>query len=120
MDVSILVAGFVLLLAVVAGGYVVVTKVVVREVPDSQRAAVFRGGSFLRLAGPGRTTVLPMVERAVMLTIGDEGTALVEGRAQFGGADIPVRSSAHLESGERVHIIGFDREEAAVVLKAGA
>lgn len=39
MDVSILVAELVLLVAIVAGGYVVVTKVVVREVPDSQRAA---------------------------------------------------------------------------------
>lgn len=96
----------------------VVAKVVVREVPDNQRAAVFRRGSFLRLGGPGRMAVIPMVDWATMLTIGDEGTALVEGRAQFGGADIPVRSSAHLVSGERARIIGFDREEAAVISKA--
>ena len=89
-----------------------------RRVPDNERAAVFRGGSFLRLGGPGRTVVLPIVDRAIMLTIGDEGTALVEGRAQFEGRDIPVRSAAQLESGERVRIIGFDREEAAVVSKA--
>ena len=118
MDIWILFVMNAAVLAILVAGFFVVTKVMLRNVPDNQRAAVFRGGSFLKLGGPGRTLVLPMVDRAVMLTIGDEGTALVEGRAQFGGADIPVRSSAHLESGERVRIIGFDREEAAVILKA--
>ena len=109
----------IILFALFAGWvYVVLMKVMVREVPDNQRAAVIRGGSFLRLSGPGRMVLLPIVDRATMLAIGDEGTALVEGRAQFGNADIPVRSSAHLASGERVRIIGFDREEAAVILKA--
>lgn len=118
MDIWILFVMNAAVLAILVAGFFVVTKVMLRNVPDNQRAAVFRGGSFLKLRGPGRTLVLPMVDRAVMLTIGDEGTALVEGRAQFEGADIPVRSSAHLESGERVRIIGFDREEAAVILKA--
>ena len=48
MDIWILV----ILFAVhFAGWLFVVTKVVVREVPDNQRAAVFRRGSFLRLGG---------------------------------------------------------------------
>ena len=117
MDFMILVVTMAVALSMVVGGMFVTLKVSTREIPDNQRAALFRGGEFQKLAGPGKVMVLPLVDRAIPLAIGDVGEALVEGRAQFGGADVPIRSSAHLDTGDPVRIVGFDREQAAVVLK---
>lgn len=114
--VPIAVAAFVLL--VVLAGTFAVLKVGTRDISDKERVALFRAGTFVRLAGPGKVLVLPIVDRGIDIAIDDVGTALVDGRAEFGGVDIPIRSSVLLDSGDMVRIIGFDREDAAVVLKA--
>lgn len=113
---AIALLGFVLVVFVAT--FALVWKSSVREIPDNQRAAIFRAGSFVKLGGPGRTMVVPLLDRAIPLALDDVGVALVEGSAQFGGANIPIRSAAHLDTGESVRIIGFDREAAAVVEKA--
>ncbi len=114
----ILVAVVVATLVVFVGIFTVVPGVSMREVPDTQRLAIFRFGTFRTLGGPGPTKVMPVVDRAIALSVDDVGAALEEGRAQFGRVDVPVRASAFFETGEAVRIIGFDRDQAAVIVKA--
>ena len=118
MDYLILGVANLLALMIIGGGTWFMIKTSTRKVPDTERVALFRGGSFQRLAGPGKVFAMPIIDRAVPVAIDDVPTALVDGRAEFGGVDIPIKSSVLLDSGDMVRIIGFDREEAAVVLKA--
>jgi hypothetical protein len=118
MDYGILAATGLFMMVCVVGGAFIMVKAGTRDVSDKERVALFRAGAFQRLAGPGKVFAMPLLDRAVPIAIDDVGTALVEGRAQFGGVDIPIKSSVLLESGDMVRIIGFDREEAAVVLRA--
>jgi hypothetical protein len=106
------------IVALLALAGIIMLRASVRDVPKDQRLAIVRLGTFKTLGGPGRTRVLPLVERAVVLSVDDVGSALVEGQAEFGGVEIPVRASAFFEAGEAVQIIGFDRDQAAVIVKA--
>jgi hypothetical protein len=90
----------------------------VRDVPENQRLAVYRSGAFRMLGGPGPVKTLPALDQVVLLSVDDVGAAVVEGQANFGGLDVPVRASAFFEAGEAVKIIGFDRDQASVVVKA--
>lgn len=118
MNMWILGAVIVVVLVIFGGIAKAVLRASMREVPKDERLAICRAGAFRTLAGPGPTRVWPVLDRAVVLSVDDVGSALVEGRAEFSGVDIPVRASAFFEAGEAVRIIGFDRNQAAVIVKA--
>ncbi len=55
MDMVILVVMMAVFMVVFTGGMFVTLKVMTREIPDDERVALFRGGAFQKLAGPGKT-----------------------------------------------------------------
>ncbi len=88
-------------------------------VGESQRFAVFRLGRFNAYVGPGLVLVMPFLDRAIRLKVGDIGELISTEFATFSDVQIPVSSIGSLRAGSSVRIAAFDKSgpqlEAALV-----
>ena len=88
-------------------------------VGESQRYAVFRLGRFNSYVGPGFVLVMPFLDRALRLEVGDTGVLISTEFAAFSDVQIPVSSVGSLRVGSSVRIAAFDKSgpqlEAALI-----
>ncbi len=75
---------------------------------ESQRFAVFRLGRFNAYVGPGFFLVIPFLDRALRLEVGDIGSLTSTEFATFSDVQIPVSSVGSLRVGSSVRIAAFD------------
>ena len=75
----------------------------------SQRFAVLRLSQYLGLKGPGLLILLPIIDKAYILSIGDRGQMLTNEAAIFHGLEIPVSVQDRISVGAEVAIVEFRR-----------
>jgi regulator of protease activity HflC (stomatin/prohibitin superfamily) len=75
---------------------------------ESQRFALFRLGRFNGYVGPGLVVILPFLDRAFRLEVGDTGVLISTEFATFSNVQVPVPSVGRLRVGSSVRIASFD------------
>ena len=103
---------FVIVLAILV---IVILYRTIRIVGESERFAVFLLGRFQAFKGPGLVIVIPDVQKAHRLRVGDIGVLTGSEIARFGEVDIPVSNTGSLRQGQAVRIDGFDGVEPRLV-----
>ncbi|MBP7342708.1 MAG: hypothetical protein GXY72_11280 [Deltaproteobacteria bacterium] len=86
-----------------------------RMVPEQQRIALFRRGQYAGLKGPGMVLVIPYLDRAHKISIGDRGVLLEDGTARFGEFAVPVVFSRYIAPETSVQVVGFTKDGPQVV-----
>ena len=86
---------------------VVVVAMLVKIIPETRRYAIFVGGQFEGLKGPGLVLKLPRSNvNWLPLAVGDRGTLASTGIAAFGDVQVPVEVNGGAVN-SRIKIIGF-------------
>ena len=86
---------------------VVIAVMLVKITPETRRYAVFVGGQFEGLKGPGLVFKFPRSNvKWLSLAIGDRGTLASTEIAAFGDSQVPVEVSVGTAN-SRIRIIGF-------------
>ncbi len=95
----------------------------VKVVPENRRMAIFRLGQYVHLAGPGIVVLMPALDRAVPVEVGQAGVLLADGNGDFEGIVLPVEASSSMSKpGTRIKIDRFERSGTGlrvVVSRAG-
>ena len=74
---------------------------------EDKRLVIHRLGRLMPLRGPGLVVVMPSIEKAVKIQIGDRGEVVDEESAKIKEVLVAVKSSQRLNTGSIVKITGF-------------
>jgi hypothetical protein len=86
-----------------------------RVVAEQQRIALFRLGRFMGLKGPGLVMVVPYMDRACKITIGDQGELISGGTGKFGEFQVPVMFNTSISTGSSIEVVGFAKDRLQVM-----
>lgn len=86
----------------------------VRIVFEQQRIALVRLGRYMGLKGPGVILVVPYMDRARKITIGDPGVLMTDGTGMFQEFQIPVVFTDRISTGASIKVVGFAKERLQV------
>jgi len=98
-DLSLLVTALVMVIIMFASA-IAFLAAAVRIVPESRRMALFRLGRYIGEVGPGIVILLPLMDRGVLIDIGDqvaEAEALREMFGVVGMTQTPVHDDGTVE-----------------------
>lgn len=90
----------------------------VRIAREDQRYALLRLGKFTGLKGPGIVLVYAPIDRAVPLSVGDEGERISAEAGVFQGVHVPIWPDDPIPIGGRMRIVGFPEGSAVRVAEA--
>lgn len=85
-----------------------------RIVTQQQRIALVRLGRYMGLKGPGVILVVPYMDRASKITIGDQGVLMENGMGKFQEFKIPVVFTSSIPTGASIKVVGFAKERLQV------
>lgn len=104
---ALIIAGALLVMIIAQA---LVLQRIMKKCGDSERFAVFRGGQFVNLKGPGNVLVLPLIMNVISIEKGDGGELVSDTEANIKGILLPVRIRGHAEPGARIRIVEFEAD----------